>query len=115
GSAVLVVLIVAKQAFAAPPQATKAAEKKNSDRLFELHLTDAAQYEIVRDTARQQKLELRRQPVYLWSNPTRDNGQTGAGFVWTWQGRPEVLASIFSHPEKGRRVVVHHLVSLSTH
>jgi hypothetical protein len=92
----------------------KPANKKIADRLFELHLGDAAQYEVFRDAAHHQKLELRRQPVYVWSNPTRDKGQTGAVFVWTWQGRPEVVASIFSHPEKGKRVVVHELVSLST-
>jgi hypothetical protein len=110
----LVALISSAPALAAPPQATKATEKKNADRLFELHLADAASYEIFRDTAHQQTLELRRQPVYLWSNPTRNMGQTGAVFVWTWQGRPEVVASIFSHPEKGKRMVVHELVSLST-
>jgi hypothetical protein len=33
--------------------------------------------------------------------------------VWTFQGRPEAIASIFSHPENGRRVVVHELHSLS--
>src|SRR5207247_57604 len=35
-------------------------------------------------------------------------------FVWTYKGRPEAVASIFSHPEKGRRVVVHELHVLST-
>jgi hypothetical protein len=114
GLALAVALTVAAPALAAPPDGRKDAEKKVADRLFELHLGDAAQYEIFRDAAHRQKLELRRQPVYVWSNPTRDNGQTGAVFVWTWQGRPEVVASVFSHPENGKRVVVHELVSLST-
>lgn len=101
------------QSFAAPGD-DKPAEKKNADRLFELHLNDAAQFEIFRGATHTQKLELRRQPVYVCSNPIRDLGQTGAVFVWTYQGRPEVVASIFSHPEKGQRVVVHEFHSLST-
>jgi hypothetical protein len=92
----------------------KSVDKKSADRLFELHLDDAAQYDIFRDQAHSQRLELRRQPVYVWSNPTRSQGQTGAVFVWTFKGRPEAIASIFSHPEEGQRVVCHELLSLST-
>jgi hypothetical protein len=53
--------------------------------------------------------------VYRWTNPTRVGGQTGDVFVWTYKGRPEVVASIFSHPhEPGRqRVMCHELHSLS--
>jgi hypothetical protein len=107
-------LALAGRAGAAPPDDVKSVDKKNADRLFELHLNDAAQYEFFRDASHRQKIELRRQPVYLWLNPTRSQGQTGAVFVWTWKGRPEVIASIFSHPEGGERVICHELHSLST-
>jgi hypothetical protein len=82
--------------------------------LLELHTDDAASFTIYRDAARTQKLELRREPVYRWTNPTRVGGQVGEVFVWTYRGRPEVIGSIFSHPTgDGRRVMCHELHSLS--
>jgi hypothetical protein len=86
-----------------------------AERLLALHVGDAATYSIFRDAARTQKLELRREPIYRWSNPTRVGGQEGDVFVWTYRGRPEVVASIFSHPHHDhlQRVVCHELHSLS--
>ncbi|MEJ7637510.1 MAG: hypothetical protein WKF75_05825 [Singulisphaera sp.] len=46
--------------------------------------------------------ETRREPVYRWTNPTRVGGQEDV-FVWTYKRRPEVVASIFSHPHNGGR------------
>ena len=88
--------------------------KAKSQWLLQLHTNDAASYSIYRDVQRKQKLELRREPVYRWTNPTRVGGQAGEVFVWTYQGRPEVVGSIFSHPSgDGRRVMCHELHSLS--
>jgi hypothetical protein len=85
-----------------------------SQRLLELHTNDAASFAIYRDVRRTQKLDLRRAPVYRWTNPTRVGGQVGEVFVWTFRGRPEVVGSIFSHPSgDGRRVICHELHSLS--
>jgi hypothetical protein len=90
------------------------AAKAKSQRLLELHTNDAASYSIYRDVKRTQKLELRREPVYRWTNPTRVGGQVGEVFVWTYRGRPDVVGSIFSHPSgDGRRVMCHELHSLS--
>jgi hypothetical protein len=90
------------------------AAKAKSRRLLELHTNDAASYSIYRDVRRTQKLELRREPVYRWTNPTRVGGQVGEVFVWTYRGRPEVVGSMFSHPSgDGRRVICHELHSLS--
>jgi hypothetical protein len=90
--------------------------RPSADQLLKLHTRDALTYAIYRDAARTRALELRREPVYRWTNPTRVGGQTGDVFVWTYKGRPEVVASIFSHPhEPGRqRVMCHELHSLST-
>ena len=41
------------------------------------------------------KLELRREPIYRWTNPTRVGGQVGDVFVWTSKGRPEVVGSFY--------------------
>jgi hypothetical protein len=94
-------------------QADKAS-KARSRQLLELHTSDAASYSIFRDQQRTQKLELKREPVYRWTNPTRVGGQVGEVFVWTYRGRPEVVGSIFSHPANGnQRVMCHELHSLS--
>src|SRR5580700_12145422 len=105
-AATIVVLLLAgaNQQAGEVPRKDQAAKAKGQ-RLLELHTNDAASYSIFRDAARTQKLELRREPVYRWTNPTRVGGQVGEVFVWTYRGRPEVVGSIFSHPSgDGRRV-----------
>ncbi len=101
-----------------PPKESAASEqaaKNKRARLLEIDTNDAASFSIFRDVGRTQKLELRREPVYRWTNPTRSGGQAGDVFVWTYRGRPEVVASIFSHPSDDgtMRVVCHELQSLS--
>lgn len=105
-------LMLAPAAMAQEPAAGGA--RPNSEQLLALHLQDAASYSIYRDAARTEPLELRREPIYRWSNPTRVGGQDGDVFLWTYHGRPEVVASIFSHPhQKTLRTMCHELHSLS--
>ncbi len=89
--------------------------KSRKDQLLALHLAAASTYTIYRDPAGKQRLELRKEPILRWSNPTRSGGQEGDIFLWTDRGRPEVIASIFSHPREGRseRRMCHELHSLS--
>jgi hypothetical protein len=111
---ILVLLLAgASQQAGEVPRKDQAAKAKGQ-KLLELHTNDATSYSIFRDAARTQKLELRREPVYRWTNPTRVGGQVGEVFVWTYRGRPEVVGSIFSHPTgDGQRVMCHELHSLS--
>jgi hypothetical protein len=88
-------------------------QSNGAKRLRALHLGHAEEYEIYRDRDHREKLELQRTPVYVWTNPLRSGGQHGAVFVWTYQGRPEAIGSIFSYPAAGRRRVLHELHSLS--
>lgn len=82
--------------------------------LRELYAADAAEYEIFRDAQHRESLKLRELPVYVWTNVPRE--QYGSVFVWTWNGRPEVVGSIFSTPTEvpGTRGVTHEFHSLST-
>src|SRR5258708_3009348 len=73
------------------------AAQSKGERLLKLHTEDAASYNFFRDSQRQQKVELRREPIYRWTNPTRVGGQVGEVFIWNYRGRPEVVGSIFSH------------------
>ena len=65
----------------------KAADKGKRERLLEIYRTEAAGYTIYRDSKAKEKVELKREPVYVWTNPVRGNGQDGAVFVWTCRGR----------------------------
>ena len=96
-------------------RATSKDSRSRGEKLLALHTENAASYAIFRDAARTQRLELKREPIYRWSNPTRSLGQEGDVFLWTYQGRPEVIASIFSHPREGKqeRRLCHELQSLS--
>jgi hypothetical protein len=89
--------------------------RSRGERLLALHTEHASSYSIYRDAAKTQRLELKREPIYRWSNPTRSGGQEGDVFLWTYGGRPEVIASIFSHPLEGHpeRRLCHELQSLS--
>ena len=93
-----------------------AADQKKVKRLLALSQIEAERYTIYRDSARREKLELQKEPVYVWTNVIRNRGQNGAVFVWTWRGRPEVVGSFHSNPtdqEASKRAIVHELHSLS--
>jgi len=98
---------------AADPPADAPARTKR-ERLLEIYTHEAAGYVIYRDPARTEKVELRRQPVFSWTNPVRSGGQDGEVFVWTCRGRAEVIGTFFSDPATGPRNLNHELHSLST-
>jgi hypothetical protein len=109
----LVSVLVGQQV---PPKADSAAERAARDkrqRLLEIYTGEAATYNIYRDSSRQQKVELQRDPVYVWTNPVREGGQDGVVFVWTCQGRAEILSCFFSFPAVGKRDLYHEFHSLS--
>ena len=82
--------------------------------LMKLHLGDALEYTMYRDASQKEKLELRKEPVYVWTNPVRAAQQDGAVFIWTSRGRPEAIGTIFSaRAGAGQRGVAHELHSLS--
>lgn len=97
-----------------PVAGTAAAEEPAAKALLDLHRSDAEGYSIFLDEAAAARAKFIEEPVYLWSNPTRSNGQTGAVFVWAdGDGRPAAVGTIFSHPEDGRRVVCHEFHALA--
>ena len=72
-----------------------AANPENIEAALKLTLAAAAEYEIRVGTDEKEKpLELQREPVLKWSNP--DRGEVhGNVFVWTRDGRPLVVGSLF--------------------
>jgi hypothetical protein len=90
------------------------AAKARRDRLLGLYRGEAAGYVIYRDRSRKEKVELRREPVYSWTNPIRGGEQDGDVFVWTCRGRAEAVGTFFSYPSTGPRNLNHEFHSLST-
>lgn len=87
-----------------PPAAAKALEKFKAE---------AAEY-IVRLQSRQsEKLILEKDPVLRWSNPAR-TGEDGATFVWTLDGRPEMIGTIFTYLYNDKVNRKHEYHSLAT-
>jgi len=97
-SCLLLAALLAADDPTAPP--AKAAEP-----LHTIHTAEAAKWRLYVDATRTTTAELHSKPVYVWTNPTRSDGQDGAVFVWTHRGRPAAIGSIFSHPEMGRRMI----------
>ena len=77
-------------------QGESEAAQAQRERLFKLHLGDALEYTMYRDSSRKEKLEFRKQPVYVWTNLVRTSQQDGVVFVWTSRGRAEAIGTIFS-------------------
>jgi hypothetical protein len=76
----------------------------------------AAEYEI-RSGDDPVLLPLQPNAVLYWSNPVRIGETNGAVFVWTREGRIEVVGTVFSYldrQDQSKRVIAHSFHSLST-
>ena len=88
------------------------AARARHERILKIYTGDAAEFTIYRDASRKDRAELRREPVFFGSNPARGGGDC-AVFVWTCQGRAEVIGTIYSFPTIGPRQLNHEFHSLS--
>ena len=70
---------------------------------------DAGEYVIRLASRPKEKLKLHEESLFHWGNPAR-NGEDGAVFVWMLDGRPEVIASVFTYrlPKAIRRKHEYH-------
>ena len=87
---------------------------KTLERLQALHQLEAERWQLYLDPAHQAQAELLKKPIYIWTNPTRAGTQNGAVYVWLENGRPAAIGSVFSHPEKQKRMICHEFHALST-
>lgn len=92
-------------------------DKDQYRRWIEYYRQEAASYQFHLTTDHTKELELQTSPVLLYTNPVGARGLThGAVFVWTYQGRSEVVGAIWSHantPGPNQRKVSHEFHSLS--
>jgi hypothetical protein len=76
--------------------------------MLPIYVKEASEYTIAVESAPKQALELKKEPIFEWSNPIRSGLQQGVVFLWLRDGRPAAFGSIFSQPETkplGRRVI----------
>ncbi len=106
------IFLLAATTQATDDSASKQAARSKHERLLEIYTSEASQYTIYRDASRKDKVELRREPVLVSSDPVRGGGD-GAVFVWTCRGRAEVIGFFFSFPSFGPRKLYHEFHSLS--
>jgi hypothetical protein len=84
-------------------------------KMFPIYLKDAAEYSMAVASAPKTELELKKEPVFEWSNPVRSGLQQGVIFVWLRDGRPAAIGSIFSQPDPkypGSRRIFHEFHAL---
>ncbi len=70
-------------------------------KMLPIYVKEASEYSLAVENAPKKELELKKEPVFEWSNPDRGGHQQGVVFVWLRDGRPAALASIWSEPERG--------------
>ncbi|WLD12007.1 hypothetical protein [Planctellipticum variicoloris] len=94
----------------------KSAEGNALKRWAEIYSREAAAYELSLGRADAAKLTLHTLPVLQYSNPVRPTDQHGAVYLWTLDGRPEAIGSMWSSvdPKDARqRAMSHEFQSLS--
>jgi hypothetical protein len=84
--------------------------------MLPLYVKEASEYSIAVETGPKTKkeLELKKEPIFEWSNPTREGLQQGVIFLWLRDGRPAALGSIFSqsHNKPVGRQIIHEMHAL---
>jgi hypothetical protein len=83
-------------------------------KMLPIYVKDAAEYSMAVESAPKKELELKKEPVFEWTNPVRSKLQQGVVFLWMRDGRPAALGCIFSQPAGGLpgRKVIHEFHAL---
>ncbi len=96
----------------APPEPDDTLAKK----MLPVYMKEASEYTFAVESAPKKELEFKKEPIFEWSNPTREGLQQGVVFMWLRDGRPAALGCIFSQPhdKPAGRQVIHELHALDT-
>ncbi len=109
-------LFAAWAAVAAAQQEPGDSAQADFKRWLDFYAAEAADYALFITGEPQRKLTLETPPLLTYTNPVRAGGQHGAIYVWTLDGRPEAIASMWSTDFAGNpalRDVTHEFQSLS--
>src|SRR5581483_167940 len=83
-------------------------------KMLPIYIKEISEYSLAVESAPKKKLELKKEPVFEWTNPIEQGLHQGVIFLWLRDGRPAALGGTFSHPVprwKGRKVL-HELLAL---
>jgi hypothetical protein len=85
-------------------------------KMLPIYFKEADAYSIAIESASKKPLELKKEPVFEWSNPSRSALQQGVVFLWLRDGRPAAVGCIFSEqdPKLPGRRVMHEMHALDT-
>ena len=83
-------------------------------KMLPVYRNEIAEYSLAVESAPKQELELKKEPIFEWSNPVGQGLHQGVIFLWLRDGRPAALGGIFSHPAPGGkgRKVLHEFLAL---
>jgi hypothetical protein len=76
--------------------------------MLPIYVKEASEYSIAVESAPKKELELKKEPIFEWTNPIRSTPQQGVVFLWLRDGRPAAVGCIFSQKDPslpGRRVM----------
>jgi len=85
-------------------------------KMLPIYAKEAADYSMALAADPKKELELKKEPVFEWTNPVREGVQQGVIYLWLRDGRPAALGNFFSEPEgqhRGRKVM-HEFHALDT-
>jgi len=83
-------------------------------KMLPIYRQEIAEYSLAVESAPKKELELKKEPVFEWSNPVGQGLHQGVIFLWLRDGQPAALGGIFSHPVPGwkGRKVLHEFLAL---
>lgn len=90
--------------------------KDQRERWMRVYSEEAAQYQMFRRGEEEEELQLVSSPIQTFTNPVRVRDTHGATFVWTSDGRPEIVGaiwSVISPDDSTQRRLSHEFHSLS--
>src|SRR5581483_4064831 len=77
-------------------------------KMLPIYVKEISEYSLAVEAAPKKELELKKEPIFEWSNPVRSGLQQGVVFLWLRDGRPAALGCMFSQPAAklpGRKVI----------
>ena len=77
-------------------------------KMLPIYVKEVEDYSLAVESAPKQLLELKKEPIFEWTNPIRSTPQQGVVFLWLRNGRPAAVGCIFSQKDPslpGRRVM----------
>ncbi len=85
-------------------------------KMLPIYAKEISEYSLAVESTPNKKLELKKEPVFEWSNPVRSGRQQGVVSLWLRDDRPAALGCIFSQPDSklpGRQII-HELHALDS-